>query len=640
MNTAFTIGVAGHVDHGKTTLVRALTGIDTDRKAEEKARGLSIESGVAELKLPSGRRVALIDVPGHTDYLKNTIRGLNSVDMALLVVAADDGVMPQTREHMEILKFFKAASGLVILSKVDLVDEETTDLAELELNDLLSGTFLDHRPIIKFSHQRPERCTEIINGIDAALSHLPAKKPDRPFRMWIDQVKSIRGHGTVVSGTVAAGRLDCNDDIELLPAGIKTRARSLESHACAVTRTAAGQRVGINLARIALDDVRRGMSLGAAGTIHPVYLLNAQIAVLAKAKRGIKNRQRVKLFLGTSITHAMLVLMERDRLEPGETGLVQIRLMQPVAALPRDAFVISPLNIHTVIAGGRVLETPREKFRAAKAESVLPILSALHQKDVNAYVDGMFGDARGCLITANMLSERTGLPPSKFERCINAKVQKGEWIYFKGHGAIQKNKLGALETQFKTLIYDAFKKDPLKKNMTLGEMAERLAHPVEQVLLHIVADRLCRSGEIAIREGGFIPSGFTPAWDAHRETLISHLLTYAQASGLTPFSPDTVWKLHRPHYEKKDIQQLLTYLYTQKKLIRLNDQRFLSPDALEQIKVRVARAIDARGFVTVGDCKELLGYGRWGGTHVLDYLNEIGFTVRRKDKHYLLTAGR
>lgn len=637
MSTPFTIGVAGHVDHGKTTLVRALTGIDTDRKAEEKARGLSIEAGVAELKLPSGRSVALIDVPGHTDFLKNTIRGLNSVDMAILVVAADDGVMPQTREHVEILKSFHAGSGLVVLSKTDLVDEETLDLAELELSELLSGSFLEQRPILKFTHQRPELGTEIVNRVDNALNDLPHKQPDRPFRMWIDHVRSIQGHGTVVSGTIAAGTVHCNDEIELLPSGVKTRARCLETHACAVARAVAGQRVGINLHRVPLADVRRGMLLAAPETGHPVYLIDVRIDVLDAARWGIKNRQRVKIYMGTSITNGMVVLMERDRLEPGETGLAQIRLLHPVAALPRDAFVISPLNINTVIAGGRVLQTPSEKFRAVKTDAVLPLLKALEKEDVDAFVERVFDSAKGRPISAKMLSQKTGLPASQFERRINAKVQKGEWVYIKGCGAIKKDHLSALEAQCQRVIKNAFQKDPLRKKVTLTEVAERLGYRVEPSVLQIVADTLCQAGRIAPLEGGFALCGFQPTLDDHRETLIEHLLAHALASGLTPFSADTFWKLHRPTYEKKDIQQLLNYLYAQKRLVRLNDQRFLSPDAVEEIKARVARTIQARGFVTVGDCKELLGYGRWGGTHVLDYLNAIGFTVRRDNKHYLNT---
>jgi selenocysteine-specific elongation factor len=519
------------------------------------------------------------------------------------------------------------------------VDEETLELAELELNELLGGTFLDQRPVLKFSNQKPELGTEIINGVDEALSDLPAKKSDQPFRMWIDQVRSIQGHGTVVSGTVSAGKVRCNDEIVLLPSGIKTRARSLESHACAVSRAVVGQRVGINLHRVPVADVRRGMCLAAPETFHPVYLIDVQMTVMAAAQWHIKNRQRVKIYMGTSMTSGMVVLMDRERLEPGETGLAQIRLLRPVAALPRDAFVISPLNINTVIAGGRVLQTPCEKFRTVKAGSVIPLLKALEEEDVEAYVERVFDSAKGHPITAKMLSQKTGLPSTRFERRINAKVQKGVWVYIKGCGAVKKDYLSSLEAEFQKVFEKAFRKDPLKKKITLAEVAERLEHRAAPSVLQAVADKLCKAGRIAPLEGGFVLCGFRPSLDDHHETLISHLLAHALDSGLTPFSADTFWKLHRPKYEKKEVQQLLNYLNTQKRLVRLNDQRFLSPDAIEEIKLRVARTIEARGFVTVSDCKELLGYGRWGGTHVLDYLDEIGFTVRRENKHYLNKEG-
>lgn len=635
MSTPFTIGVAGHVDHGKTTLVRALTGIDTDRKAEEKARGLSIESGVAELKLFQGRSVALIDVPGHTDFLKNTIRGLNSVDLAILVVAADDGIMPQTREHLEILKFFNAASGLVVLTKTDLADEETIGIAELEINELIDGTFLEKCPIFTFSHKQPELAEDIIAGIDEALNRLPAKKTTDAFRLWIDQVKSIPGHGTVVSGTAISGKIRCNDEVELSPAGIRCRARSLESHGNSVPHAVAGQRIGINLHRVALNSVSRGMSLLSPGAVNPVFLLNADIRVLEKAGKGIKNRQRVKIYLGTAIVNAMIVLTKGERLGPGESGLVQIRLLHAVAALPRDALVISLLNVNTVIAGGRVLETPGEKFRPAKAEKVLPLLTALQKADIETYVEALFQNTRGNLIAAKDLSVKTGLPQAVFERTINSRVQKGELIYVKGHGAIKKGHLSALKSQFKTSVETAFIKDPLKKKVGLSEIAERLEYRADDVLLRITADTLCRDGEISLLEGGYRPYECKPSMDDAQASQITFLMTYMHKSGLNPISPNYFWKRHQSRYSKAKTARLFNFLYAQNKLIRLNDNRFLSLNAIEEIKKRVASAVKEKSYVTLGDCKALFGYGRSGGAHVLDYLNEIGFTVRREDKHYL-----
>ncbi len=635
MESHYTIGVAGHVDHGKTTLVRCLTGVDTDRKPEEKRRGMSIEAGVAPLDLPSGRRAALIDVPGHTDFLKNTIRGLNSVDLGVLVVAADDGVMPQTREHLEILKFFRATSGFVVLSKTDLVDPDTVELAELEVRELLNGTFIDDRSLFKFTSKDPERVPDLVRNIDIALAQLPAKKSDPAFRLWIDQIRSLTGYGTVVSGTVSSGMIQCGDEIQLMPTGTTIRARTIQSHGASITQAFAGQRVGINLHRIAVQDVARGMALVTPEAVRPASILNADIRVLTRSTTGIKNRQKVKVYLGTSITNAMIILMQGNRLDPGEAGLAQIRLLKPVAALPQDAFVISPLNINTVVAGGRVLETAHEKYRASKSEFILPMLAALRQADVNAYTERVFAGAAGQLITARDLSAKTGLPYSQFESLIGSKVQKKEFIYIKGRGAIQANHMAAIKTGFLAVVEEAFRQEPLKKTILVSEVAERLEIPVEKVLLEITADELCREGKLVRLHGGYQTPDSEKPLDEQRATLVSSLLEYAQQSGLTPFSGDTFWKLHRPTFEKADIQQLLNYLFSQKKLARLNDHRFLSLQALDEIKQRVAQAIGRKGFVTVGDCKELLGYGRWGGTHVLDYLNKIGFTARREDKHYL-----
>lgn len=640
MSIPLTIGVAGHVDHGKTTLVRTLTGIDTDRKAEEKARGLSIESGVAELKLPDGRSVALLDVPGHTDYLKNTIRGLNSVDMALLVVAADDGVMPQTREHLDILTFFNASAGMVVLSKTDLVDDETAELAEMELSELLNGTFMDQHTILRFSYRKPELGSKIIHQIERTLKEIAPRNRQASFRLWVDQVRSVRGHGTVVSGTVAGGMLHAGDAIELQPCGILTRARCLQVHGCRTEQAVAGQRVGINLHRVPLRDVRRGMMLAAPGAIQAGYLLNAEITVLTGARRGIKNRQRVKFYLGTSITNAMVVLMDGDHIDPGETGLAQMRLMHPVAALPRDSFVISPLNVNTVIAGGCVLEAAREKFRTIKTDSILPMLKALHAENIEAYVERAFESTSETLITAKALAEKTGLPAKCFEQCINAKVQKKEWVYFKGHGAIAAQHLTDLKAACQRIINDAFQSDPVRRNVTLSEVADRLGRRIEAPLLKIVANLLCKAGQLAVHEGGYILCDAMPALDHRRETLGNLLMAYARKTGLTPFSADTFWKLHRPAYEKGEIWQVLNYLHARKRLVRLNDRRFLSLEALATIKARVAQAIARKGYITVGDCKEVLGYGRWGGTHVLDYLNDIGFTLRRDNKHYLSQENR
>jgi selenocysteine-specific elongation factor len=330
----------------------------------------------------------------------------------------------------------------------------------------------------------------------------------------------------------------------------------------------------------------------------------------------------------------MVVLTEKNRLEPGETGLAQIRLVQPVAALPRDAFVISPLNLNTIIAGGRVLEIAHQKLRLSNTATILPPLRALQLNDVDAYMQSVFEHAQDRPISAKLLSEQTGLPALHFERRISAKVQKGELIYVKGHGAIAKDHLASLQTQFTFVIEAIFRENPMKKCILLPEIVERLERRVDKALLQLAADALCARGEIIRLDGGFRPAGCAPTLNANEDAQVAFVLDYMQAAGLTPISPQFFWRENRPPYSKAKAVRLFNYLHTQNRLIRLNGNRFISIDALEEIKKRVASAIRDAGSVTLGDCKALFGYGRSAGAHVLDYLNHIGFTVRRMDKHY------
>ncbi|MBF0497767.1 MAG: selenocysteine-specific translation elongation factor [Deltaproteobacteria bacterium] len=342
MARSITVGIAGHVDHGKTSLVRCLTGVDTDRKQEEKARGLSIESGIAPLELRSGKRIALVDVPGHTDFLKNTIRGLSNVDMAILVVAADDGVMPQTREHLEILKFFKVPTGFVALSKADLVDQETLDFATLEIEDVVKNTFLEGKPIISFSSADLRGIDQIRATIDQETAGIDDKDPSSPFRLWIDQVRSITGIGTVISGTILSGMIKEGDELCLLPSGKKTRARSLESHHQKISQAGSGERVGISLNKVSLEDVERGMVLARPDTFIPTQLINAHLRVSQYASKPIKNRQKIRFYLGTSATVATAVLMEESQILPGHGGLVQFRLVDPESSCRNYKWAESP----------------------------------------------------------------------------------------------------------------------------------------------------------------------------------------------------------------------------------------------------------------------------------------------------------
>jgi selenocysteine-specific elongation factor len=639
MAQRWTIGIAGHVDHGKTSLVKTLTGIDTDRKPEEKLRGLSIDSGIAELVLPSGCKTALIDVPGHTDFLKNAIRGLSCVDAAVLVVAADDGVMPQTREHLEILSFFKAAQGIVVLSKADLVDQDTLDIAELELRELLAGSFMEDASIIPFSTFQPSAANTILAAIDQLRPAAESGRVRSPFRMWIDQLRSFQGIGTVVSGTVLSGRLRQDDPIEILPLGLRTRARSLESHGKGIPEAIAGQRVGINLPKVHLPELARGMALAEPDILRPSYLFNADIRVPLLVERPLKNRQKIRLHIGTAVAIATVVLMDREVLAPGESGLVQFRLKTQIAARPRDAYAATLLNRPRVVAGGTILEVPHAKFRPIKAQCILSYLDALRRRDLAAFVDRFFQHNPHRFLTARDLARATDLPEKNLQAAINAKVSRGDFLYFKGQGAVVKSEFVRIKDKIYTVISSKIEADPVRKHIAPGEIAAGIPIKVDENLILMAADELISENRVIRLEGGYHLPDALDRFSPLSRDVSSMVDRFAEKAGITPFSPDTIWKKYEQDIDKREIRRILDFMCTQKKLVRLSDSRFLSVEALEEIKERVKKAITEKGSITLKDSTEILGYGRWGGAPVFDYLDKIGFTTRIGNERILRQRG-
>jgi selenocysteine-specific elongation factor len=635
MEKYITIGIAGHVDHGKTSLVRTLTGIETDRLEEEKRRGLSIESGVAPFQCTSGLSIALVDVPGHTDFLKNTIRGLSCVDMAILVVAPDDGVMPQTREHLEILDLFGAKTGFAVLSKADMVDRETLELAELEIREVVRGTVFQGKPVIPFSALDREGLDDIRSAIELEASHLDSKFVDDPFRLWIDQVSGVAGFGTVVTGTIFSGTLSQNDSLVLWPSGIETRARSLETHHKLIEKAYAGQRVGLNLHRVPMEQVGRGMLLAAPGLVNPSFLLNVDLKVLKTAKTPIRNRQRVKLYLGTSVTNTLVVLMDDESLQPGQHGLAQLRLMKPVAAMPREPFVICPLNLNTVMGGGKVLEIPCEKFRVVKAERTLPYLSALKSCDLPNCVQQFFDAHTDQFLVAAELARTSGFSIDETTALLKEKERAGEVLTFRDKGFFSKKRYDQLKKALPGILQDVLSRDAMKRNVKAEELRRQLSPHLEEEPFQRMLSDLCRDGKLVKIDGGFRVSGVSVNLSPQQARLAALCMSYAQGCGFAPFSADTVWKLPGMKYEKQDIEKMLSYLRNEGKLLRLKDGRYIPADCLEAIKEKVRGVVAANGVFTLDDLRTTLGYGRRIGVIVLEYLDAIGFTSRRGEGRVL-----
>ncbi|MFH0725297.1 MAG: selenocysteine-specific translation elongation factor [Pseudomonadota bacterium] len=637
MEKFITIGVAGHVDHGKTSLVRCLTGIDTDRMKEEKLRGLSIESGVAPLVLDPELSIALVDVPGHSDFLKNTVRGLSCVDLAMLVVAADDGVMPQTVDHLEILDFFGARGGFVVLSKADLVDEEILNLAELEIRELIKGTFLDGKPVIPFS-------ATTLHGIDlirqtakmeAVLTE--SKNLMSPFRLWIDQTKHVNGFGTVVSGTVISGHISKDAPVQLMPSGLKTRARFLESHGQRIERAVAGQRVGINLHKVSMEDAKRGTVLLAPDSGTSTYLINAELKVLQKTRKALNDRIRVKLFIGTLVVNAIVVMMEENRIEPGRSGLAQFRLSKPVSVQPKDCFAVSLLNVNGIIGGGLILEIPTEKFTKARSGKMVPILCALRENDVPAFVDLALDMAGHRPLSALSLHQRSGLPPNLLHLEITARMKAGTILDFGEQGVFLKKHYADLKDKTLFAAKQLLSSETMKGQISAGEVLDGVTLPLSVDLLQNILNELCSEQKLVRISGGFKIPDHEIQLSKGEDQLAQCLLDYAETSGLVPFSASRFCDEKGKTWNLDKTKKMLHFLHSQKKLIRLTNKRFIACSAMDEIKQRVKNHVLLHGSVKLSDCQEIMGFGRNMAIFIFEHLDEMDFTRREGDVRVLVS---
>ena len=632
MNKHITIGIAGHRGHGKTTLARCLTAFGKSDNILEKRQNFSNQTEISEFYVTPDMRVALMDVPGHPRLLKNAIRGLSAVDFCILVVAADDGMMPQTVEHIKIINHLNVPEGMIVISKADLVDPELMELAELEIHDAVQHTVFSGKPVIRFSASDSSGKEKLLSCIQKTIEKMPGKNPDAPFRMWIDDAISAPGFGTVACGTVLSGTVSQDDPLYLLPLGRETRARSLEIHHRKASTASAGQRAGINLPKISLKEVQRGMVLVKQKPENLFVFLNAEIS----ANAMINNFQRVKLYIGTSVSNAQMVLMDQSRLEPGQTGLVQFRLKKPIFVRPQDSFVICGLNTQTVIGGGLIMETAKEKFRAAKSGRLIPYLDALRRGDWKEAILCHIVNRSHQLVPLTEIAGYSGIPAEDVRRVIDSLIAAGELIACGDETVLTAKIHAELAEKIYQTVKASFRADPLKKAASREEIRQTAGPATDEAVLKSVLDGLCEQNRIIKVKGGYALSGFSPGLNNAQQKLANLLMDFASNSGLSPFSPGYFYiKIHQ-NVRKNDVQRVLEFLHEQGKLIHLNDNNYLHADMLEEIMVRVKTAIDEKGSIRMTDSMDVLGYGRSKAALVFEYLDEIGFTCREGDERRLV----
>ncbi|MFW5735433.1 MAG: selenocysteine-specific translation elongation factor, partial [Oceanidesulfovibrio sp.] len=483
------MGTAGHIDHGKTALVRALTGIDTDRLREEKKRGITIELGFAHLDLAPDLRVSVVDVPGHEKFVKNMVAGATGIDFVLLVVAADEGVMPQTREHLEICQLLGVGSGLVAITKADLVDAELLELAMEDVRGALAGTFLDEAVMIPVSSHTGEGLDALRAAVvELVQGYAPERRSDLA-RLPVDRVFTMKGHGTVVTGTLVSGELAIGDEVRLYPRDTRSKVRGLQSHGATVERAAAGRRTAVNLAGVEVEDIERGQVVAKPGTLFPTTAWDLEITCLSSSPRPLKHRTEAHFHHGSSERMARFYFFDREVLEPGDTALCQVRFSEPVSAVYADRFVVRSFAPLRTVAGGRVVN-PFGRRTRRRAEDMAAVRKLAEATGEELAVAQLERSGEGGLSFAELMAA-TNMESRNLDKSLQSLCGKRQALLFD-----KDERRYAAQTVAETLwaraaeFLAAFhEREPAAVGVSRGALSQAMGRKVPAKLSHALVER-------------------------------------------------------------------------------------------------------------------------------------------------------
>jgi len=615
----FVLGTAGHIDHGKSLLVKALTGIDPDRLKEEKERGMTIDLGFAWLKLPSGREVSIVDVPGHERFIKNMLAGVGGIDMALLIIAADEGVMPQTREHLAILDLLGVKNGIVVITKKDLVDSEMIELVTIDVLEVLAGTTLADSQIIPVSAMTGENLPALLKAIDAMLDRtLPKRDIGKP-RLPIDRIFTIAGFGTVVTGTLIDGNLKKGQEIEIVPANVRTHIRGLQSHKQSLDAIEPGNRVAANLANIATEQLTRGDVITTPGWLRPTKAIDVKLRLLASAPRQLEHNVQITLHTGAAESQAKMRLLDSSVIKPGESAFAQLVLETPVAVVKDDLFIIrSPQE---TLGGGQILDTHPKRHRRFQT-STIERLSARDEGSAESVILASLDAQKP--VELGKLAATCNLPAKDMEAAI-ASLAEHKDIMVLG----EKNERLIYSAQAWTAVVQSveqtlkkFHKDnPLRQGMAKDELKDKTKAPVK--FFDAAVKQL--SSEGVLKESG--PTVHAPD---HQIKLAPEqqkkIDIYIKALSTTPFSPPAELTIE---------PELLSIIIGQKKAVKVADNVVFTADAYDKMTQNIIEHIKVHKQITVAEVRDLLQTSRKYALALMEYLDNQKITRRVGDGRVL-----
>jgi len=626
------VGTAGHVDHGKSTLVKALTGIDPDRLKEEKERAMTIDLGFAWLTLPSGEQVGIVDVPGHQDFIKNMLAGIGGIDAAMLVIAADEGVMPQTREHLAILDLLKAPAGIIALTKTDLAESaEWLDLVQADVLEAVEGTALAGAPIVPVSAITGAGLDVLRQTLDEVLARTPPR-PDRGRpRLPVDRVFTVAGFGTVVTGTLTDGSLRPGQEVEILPAGLRTRIRGLQTHRQKVEVALPGSRVAVNLVGVDTDQVRRGDVVTLPGWLEPTQLVDVRLDYLANAPRELRHNQAVEFFSGAAETPAYVRLLGVRSLAPGDSAWAQLRLEHPVPLVRGDRFIIRQPSPSLTIGGGIVVDPlPRRRHRRFRPEVIQRLETLARGTPADLLLETL--DRRGPLPVRELIAG-TGLPTETATEVLAQLMDAGQVSpLLTGEDAAGPTQYIASPAGWRSLLgritaeVSAFhQSNPLRQGMPREMLKSKLK--AETRLFSAALARATAEGALVESSGMVRLPEHAVRFTPEQEAAIARVLRQFSANPYTtPSYKETVAALGEP---------VTLALIEAGRLVRLNDEVLLLPETYGELVDWVRRTIAERGSVNVATLRDAFNTSRKYALALLEYLDDQHITRRVGDDRVL-----
>ena len=627
------IGTAGHVDHGKTLLVKALTGIDTDRLIEEKKRGITIELGFAHLDWPDGTQASIIDVPGHEKFIKNMLAGAGGIDLAMLIIAADDGIMPQTVEHLDILTLLGIRDGLIVITKADTVDPEWLEMMQEEITEKTKGSFLEGKPIVAVSAYTGQGIPELKEMLRELVQKAEEKSLRIPFRLPVDRVFSVDGFGTVVTGTLIEGSIHEGDAAELVPSGRATRIRNLQVHGKNVDAAYAGQRVAINLAGLKKTDIQRGDTVARPGSVRTSRMLDVRLTNLKDSNRIIQNDSQIHLFHGAAVLLAKVVLFGRDELKPGESCYAQLRLTDPIATKNGDRFVIRFFSPLETIGGGVILDDqPRRHKRSdPNVQQILRIKESGSRDDLTIQLLAEFGTKlpTATQLVAKLQREEADIQDELYGLCsrgLAVEPMPGRYAAASVIDRIWKDCAEIL-----TLYH---KHNPLHAGIPSAELRQKLFRSTDRACADSLLGVLHQEGKIRKTGDRYALSDFTITLTKRQRSIREKLVNIYRSSGIETPITDHVMEGFPPN-ERAEARQVLESLITSADLILLTPQVCLYRESYSAVLEAAKSHFETNDSLTLAQLRDLLNTSRKYSQAIIEYFDKVHITKKDGDIHYL-----